>query len=106
MESIPLALLLGADHRHPGDIERVLTEAAALGLEITGHGRASITARASPAVFGRLFGTTAAELPAIPPGSRDAGRPAGWAAAGPLPVPTELAGFVTEITVSPPAHRL
>ncbi|HMR30052.1 MAG TPA: hypothetical protein PKA13_11905 [Geminicoccaceae bacterium] len=106
MESIPLALLLRADHRRPGDIERAAGTAAGLGLEITGHGRTSISARASPALFGRLFGIEAEALPAVPPGKRDAGRPAGWTVAGPLPVPAELSDLVMEIAVTPPADRL
>jgi len=106
MERIPLALLLRTDRRGPADIERAVAAAARLGLEITGRGRASLTARASPEAFARLFGMTARKLPAEPPGARDAGRPAGYAAAGPLPLPPALADLVAEITVSAPAHRL
>jgi hypothetical protein len=106
MERIPLALLLKIDRRTPEDVERTIEVAARLGLEITGHGRTSVTARASPEVFTRLFGTTTRKLPAQPPGATDAGRPAGYAATGPLRVPPELTGLVEQITVSSPARRL
>jgi hypothetical protein len=106
MESIPLALLLQTDRRGAGDIERTAEAATQLGLEVTGRGRASVTVRASPEVFAQLFGTSARKLPAESPGVRDSGRPAGYTAAGQLAVPPALAGFVAEITVSAPAHRL
>jgi hypothetical protein len=106
MERIPLALLLKTDRRGPEDVERTIEAAARLGLEITGHGRASVTARASPGIFARLFGATVQKLPGEPPRAADAGRPAGYSASSPLPVPPELRDLVEQITVSTPARRL
>ena len=106
VERIPLALLMKTDHRNPEDVRRAAEAAAALGIEITGQGRASVSGRVSPEVFERLFGATAEELPAESPGARDAGRPGGYATSGPLPLPPDLAGLVTEITIPPPARRL
>ena len=108
MERIPLALLLREDRRRPDDVARAVDAAARLGLDITGQGRASITARASPEIFARLFGSPVTKLPAEAPGVRDAGQPAGYAAAGSLPVPATLEqygkfnpGYITYCSPSP-----
>lgn len=106
MERIPLDLLMKAEHRTPEDIRRAAAAAAGLGIEITGEGRASLSGRASPEVFERLFGSEATPLPGEPPGDTDAGRPAGYVASEPLPVPADLEDLVMQITVPAPARRL
>jgi hypothetical protein len=106
MERIPLDLLMNTEHRTPEDIRRAAESAAALGIEITSQGRASLSGRISPEAFERLFGAGVLPLPADPPGDADAGRPPGYAATAPLPVPPDLEDLVTQITIPPPARRL
>lgn len=106
MERIPLDLLMNAEHRTPDAIRRAADTAAGLGIEITSQGRASLSGRVSPEVFERLFGSAAEPIPAEPPGAGDAGRPPGYTATEPLPVPPGLEDLVTQITIPPPARRL
>jgi hypothetical protein len=106
MEQVPLALLLRVDRRGAADIGRAVDAAGRLGLAVTGQGRASISARASPQRFAQLFGRAPVRQVAEPAAGGSAGRPAGYTATGTLPIPADLAEFVAEITVSAPAHRL
>ena len=82
MAAIRLQLLMLPGHRNPGSIEAASRAAAALGFEITGKGRTSLSVRVGKQEFQQLFAATVAvhEL---------------------LPVPQELAEYVESITVAP-----
>lgn len=89
---IKLQLLL----RHPGaepELDPALrAQLEALGLTITGCGRASVSATVSEDDFARLFG---------PPGPVQAGFAASALAAPELPVPPQLLEAICLITVAP-----
>lgn len=79
-EYVRLQVLLRAARRNDkgvGDAEQALR---ALGLEVTGTGKASISARATPETFGTVFGK-----------DRDAD----------LQVPATLADYVESVTIAP-----
>lgn len=89
---IKLQLLL----RHPGaepELDPDLrAQLEALGLAVTGCGRASLSANVSEDDFTRLFG---------PPGPLSGGFAAGLLATPALPVPPALQGAISLITVAP-----
>lgn len=89
---IKLQLLL----RHPGadpELDPALrAQLEALGLAVTGCGRASVSATVSEDDFARLFG---------PPGPMKAGYAASALATPELPVPPALQGAISLITVAP-----
>lgn len=104
MTAIPLSLTLRRAARTPDGVARVQRAAAALGLEPTAAGRATVSCRASQEKFAELFGEPPPAVPARRPGRSDAGAPGGFAEAD-LPVPAALAEWVESLSVTPPATR-
>jgi len=89
-EDIRLQVLLRPEWRNAqgvAEVERALRE---LGFEVTGTGRASISARAAPGTFNQAFAEAAGAEGRTVPGDRRE-----------LPVPAPLAGQVESITVAP-----
>ena len=89
-EDVRLQVLLRPEWRTAegvAEVERALRE---LGFEVTGTGRASISARAAPRAFRQAFADApGAESRPLPGDNRE------------LPVPAPLAGQVESITVAP-----
>lgn len=104
MTAIPLSLTLSPSNRTPARVARAQQAAAALGLQPTAAGRATISCRVSAEKFAELFGEPPTAVAARRPGSADKGAPGGFAAAD-LPVPAALAEWVESISVTPPATR-
>jgi len=104
-EPINITLLLRKPWRTGEGVARVEKNAASLGLEVTTSGRVSVSAKASPQVFERLFGFVPTQVAAQPPGNRDFGAPGGYTAERELPIPVELSEYVETISVMPPAQR-
>lgn len=92
MPSIKLQFLLRSDRRNEADRAAAADAVRALGMEVTGTGAASLSARIDEDVFKRLFGQ--AHLPA------SAGRGRGVSNES-LPVPLQLQPFVASISVAP-----
>lgn len=90
-DSVRLQMLVRKDARNARGIAELETALRALGFDVTGSGRASVSARATPDVFAAVFG-------APPPPSAD---PAAPFAAGPLLVPPSLAGYVDNVSIAP-----
>jgi hypothetical protein len=88
---VRLQMLLRAPWRNDRGLADVQTALRALHLEVTGVGRASVSARASQQAFDSVFG-------GAPPEVMDA---AGPDADVPLAVPSALAEWVESITVAP-----
>src|SRR5262249_10472488 len=88
---IPLQILVRDDHREPAALARITAQLQSIGLEVTGSGRATVSARAAPQVFEKLFGRPA------PTGTS---RPAATDETA-LPIPPALRGRVASITVAP-----
>jgi len=82
MTAIRLQLLMRPQHRNPAGVKAASRVVATFGIETTGKGHASLSARLSEPEFHRLFG-------------------AAIAVHEPLPVPQELAEYVESITVAP-----
>ena len=85
-----LQLLLDPHARGAADKAALKAELGKLGIEISGEGAATLSARISEADFARLF------APADLPAAEDAE----------LPIPDSLRGRVTTITVAPPHLHL
>jgi hypothetical protein len=105
MAAIPLSLTLRQAARTPNGVARVQQAAAALGLEPTTAGRATVSCRVSTEKFTELFGEPPAAVAPKKPGRGDKGAPGGFAEAE-LPVPAALAEWVETLSVLPPASRL
>jgi hypothetical protein len=103
---IPLTLLLKEQSRTPQAIEQVKSRSEKLGLDITSHGRASLTARIPLKLFKALFDRAPTGQRERPASERDFGAPEGYREDDGLPVPRELADLVELITIEPPATRL
>jgi hypothetical protein len=89
-EEIRLQVLLRPEWRNPRGVSEVERALRDLGFEVTGAGRASISARAAPTTFSQAFaGHSTTEGDESPGDRRD------------LPVPAPLAGQVESITVAP-----
>lgn len=104
MTAIPLSLTLRQAARTPDGVARVQQAAAALGLEPTAAGRATVSCRTSKEKFAELFGEPPPAVPARPRSRSDAGAPGGFAETD-LPVPAALAEWVESLSVTPPATR-
>jgi hypothetical protein len=102
---ISVTLMLKSSSRTPEAAARVQEMAAGLGLELTTAGKSSLSFRADPETFTRLFGVTATPVEPRPPGERDFGAPGGHIVEEELKVPDELAEFVESVSVLPPATR-
>jgi hypothetical protein len=102
---IHLSLVLRTRHRNPASMAFVQEIAAGLGLEPATVGQASLSCRASPDTFARLFKTKLRPLPARKSGQSDFGTPAGYESED-LPIPAALEPYVETISVMPPATRL
>jgi hypothetical protein len=89
MESIHLQLLVNPTWRHSQGIARITETLAALGLEVSGAGGATVSARSSPEVFRRVFGREATA-------DRSSSSPES------LPVPAQLRELVDDVSVAPP----
>ena len=105
MAAIPLSLMLRQAARTPNGVARVQQAAAALGLEPTTAGRATVSCRVSTEKFAELFGEPPPAVASRSPGRSDKGTPGGYASAD-LPVPAALAEWVESLSVMPPATRL
>ena len=90
-ESIRLQVLVRKDARTARTVADLETALRALGFEVTGAGKASVSARATAEAFNAVFG----EAP--PASSYAAAAPANRA----LPVPPALAEYVESISVAP-----
>jgi hypothetical protein len=88
-EPIRLQVLLRPEWRNPRGVAAVEQALRDLGFEITGSGRASISARAAPPAFSQAFAAIQGEGRDSPDDRRK------------LPVPAPLAGQVESITVAP-----
>jgi hypothetical protein len=89
-EEVRLQVLLRPEWRNArgvAEVERALRD---LGFEVTGTGRASISARAAPPAFSQAFAGLSNTEGDDPPRDRRE-----------LPVPAPLAGQVESITVAP-----
>lgn len=87
---VRLQMLLRAPWRNDRGLADVQTALHALHLEVTGVGRASVSARASPQAFDAVFGATPSEAMDVASGLDV-----------PLAVPSALAEWVESITVAP-----
>jgi hypothetical protein len=103
--TVPVALTLRPDRRTPADAARAREIAASLGLRPTGSGLATLSFRATPEAFARIFAAEVRPLPERPPGEGDFGSPGGFAADTPPRVPAALAEWVESVSVPPPARR-
>lgn len=103
---VAVSLLLKPEWRTAEGRARVAEAAQRMGLAVTGQGAASVSCRAEKALFERLFGCAATDVPARPPGPADFGAPAGAASLGEPRVPQDLAMYVAAASVLPPATRL
>jgi hypothetical protein len=90
-DEIRLQILLRADARNPSGLEEVQAVLRALHFDVTGVGRATVSARATPEAFRAAFGSTPAAMRAT-----DAGEPA-----RDLPIPSVLAERVESVTIAP-----
>lgn len=90
-DSIRLQVLLRKDARNARDLTALAEALRALGFEVTGTGRASISARATREAFDAVFG-------GAPPASAYAAPAAG---SRELPVPAGVADYVESISVAP-----
>jgi hypothetical protein len=88
MESIHLQLLVKPPWRNAQGIARIQETLASLGLEVSGAGGATVSARSSDETFRRVFG----KEPAV---DRSA-------ATESLPVPAQLRELVEGVSVAPP----
>ncbi len=102
---IRLSLLLKPEARGVEAAAEARRLAAELGLEVSGGGRATLSARVSAETFERLFGATPRRLPGTPASEGDFGRAGGFAADEPLPMPAALADHLEGIAIEPPATR-
>jgi hypothetical protein len=91
-DRLHLQVLLRPDRRDEQGREDAATALRKLGLEVTGVGRASISARAGPDLVAAVFGVE-------PPRAATRGRPD--ALAGELPVPDVLAEYVERMSIAP-----
>jgi hypothetical protein len=89
-DSVRLQMLVRKDARNARGIAELETALRALGFDVTGSGRASVSARATRDVFAAVFGE--------PPPSVDRAVPF---AAPPLTVPASLAGYVDSVSIAP-----
>jgi hypothetical protein len=89
MESIHLQLLVKPPWRNAQGIARIQETLASLGLEVSGAGGATVSARSSDETFRRVFG----KEPAVDRAS---------AATESLPVPAQLRELVEDVSVAPP----
>ena len=103
---VNLTAVLREEWRTPEGVERMREAAAALGLEPTTAGQASLSFKAAPEVVGRIFGVTPRAIPPSRPGTRDFGAPGGYGAEEDLAVPEDLRAYVESISIIPPARRL
>lgn len=102
---IQLSILLNNSSRDHDAIAQLVNIIAQLGLQPTLSGTATVSCRATPEVFLRLFGRDVTESPALPAAGSDYGTPAGYRADD-LPVPPVMSPYVDSISVVPPATRL
>ena len=105
-ETVPIVMVLQKQQRNDRGLQQAAEAAAALGLEVSASGRATLSCRVPLPTFRALFGVEPKELSELPPGTRDHGRPGGFTSSESLAIPTPLAPFVQSIEVSPPATRL
>jgi hypothetical protein len=91
MAWVRLQVLMRPEHRTQQDVEAAAKAAAALGMEPSGQGQTTFSARISAPDFQRLFGRSASAMSAKSAAADSA----------PLAVPKELARYVESITVAP-----
>ncbi len=101
---IKLQILLQKPWRTPEGVEQVRKIIKSIGLKPTAKGSTTVSAEISKDSFEELFKTTATEVAAKPPGTRDFGKSGGHAS-GDLPVPEPLQKYVESITVASPYLR-
>ncbi len=89
-DDVRLQVLLKPEWRNARGVADVEHALRALGFEVTGAGRASISARAAPETARHALG-----------GTPDVSRQEAAAGRADLPVPASLAGQVQSITVAP-----
>ena len=90
-DSVRLQMLVRKDARNARGVAELEAALRALGLEVTGSGKASVSARATRDVFAAIFGEAA-------PPSADRAAPLGMRA---LAVPPSLAGYVESVSIAP-----
>ena len=91
VDHVRLQLLVRKDARHPRGVAGLEAALRALGFDVTGAGRATVSARAPREVFDAVFG-------GAPPPSSFRGSAAADAA---LPVPPSLAAYVESVSLAP-----
>jgi hypothetical protein len=87
MESIHLQLLVKPPWRNAQGIARIEETLASMGLEVSGAGGATVSARSSDETFRRVFG----KEPAVDRSATES-----------LPVPAQLRELVDDVSVAPP----
>jgi hypothetical protein len=87
---VRLQILVVASRRNDKGLDEVQQALRNLGLEITGTGKASISARVTPEVLANVFDTPATDVSERAVDSE-----------AELRVPASLAGYVDSITIAP-----
>ncbi len=103
---INISILMSKSWRTAEGIARVEKIVSGLGVQVTGSGKASISAKVSPALFTQLFGVSPDRVEPVSPGPVDFGSPGGYTCDRELAIPGQLARYVEMIAVVPPARRL
>jgi hypothetical protein len=89
-DDIRLQVLVRAARRNDKDLDELQAALRALGFEVTGTGKASVSVRATPETFAKVFGAGRAAVGGPPTES-----------ASELRVPAPLAEYTESITVAP-----
>jgi len=108
MQVLKVQLLLRPECRSPNGLNGAVATATALGLKVTGTGRATISAEIDSVRFNELFGAAVTPVAARGRGAADFGAPAGFIAEDDrgLRMPAELETLVSNVSVEPPHTRM
>lgn len=104
-ETVSVAFVVDKASRNAEGVARIESILRSLGAASTHSGYATVSCRFPIERFRELFKTDVKPVPAAKPGEDDFGAGGGYLSSGTLSVPAELAGYVTSVSVEPPARR-